>query len=158
MDANRLNRWLTLGANVGVLIGIVFLALELRQNSELMRAQTRAQMSQDTVSMLTLGVDNAEYMDVIVRGLVGEELTGREAAQFRRTYNAWIWHWNNLAYQRRVGLYDEAEFDLQIDVIRADMETFPGMKKHWCGTRGASRELLDAIQASEREAYCGEVR
>ena len=33
MSNDRLHRWLTLAANVGVLIGIVFLALEIRQNS-----------------------------------------------------------------------------------------------------------------------------
>jgi hypothetical protein len=34
MNGERLNRWLTLAANVGVLVGIVFLALEIRQNSD----------------------------------------------------------------------------------------------------------------------------
>jgi hypothetical protein len=39
MDSDRLNRWLTLGANVGVLVGIVLILMELNQNAELMRAQ-----------------------------------------------------------------------------------------------------------------------
>ena len=39
MNTDRVNQWLTLGANVGVLAGIVFLALEIRQNSELARLQ-----------------------------------------------------------------------------------------------------------------------
>jgi hypothetical protein len=39
MDSDRINRWLTLGANVGVLVGIILLVLELNQNSVLMRAQ-----------------------------------------------------------------------------------------------------------------------
>ena len=39
MDSDRLNRWLTLGANVGVLAGIALIFFELRQNAELMRAQ-----------------------------------------------------------------------------------------------------------------------
>jgi hypothetical protein len=39
MDADKVNRWLTLGANVGVLIGIILILLELNQNAELMRAQ-----------------------------------------------------------------------------------------------------------------------
>ena len=34
MDTDRLNRWLTLGANIGDLFGIVFLAIEVRQNNE----------------------------------------------------------------------------------------------------------------------------
>lgn len=38
MDAEKVNRWLTLGANLGVLVGIVLILTELNQNSELMRA------------------------------------------------------------------------------------------------------------------------
>jgi len=33
------SKWLTLGANIGVIVGIVFLALEIRQNSDLLRLQ-----------------------------------------------------------------------------------------------------------------------
>ncbi len=39
MDSDRLNRWLTLGANLGVLVGIIILAVEIRQNSSLARLQ-----------------------------------------------------------------------------------------------------------------------
>ena len=39
MDSNKVNRWLTLGANLGVLVGIVLILIELNQNSELMKAQ-----------------------------------------------------------------------------------------------------------------------
>ena len=34
MDAERANRWLTLVANLGVVAGIVFLVIEIRQNTE----------------------------------------------------------------------------------------------------------------------------
>ncbi len=39
MDTDRLNRWLTLGANLGVLTGIILIIIELNQNADLMRAQ-----------------------------------------------------------------------------------------------------------------------
>ena len=41
MRSEKVNRWLTLGANVGVLIGILLLVVELSQNREMIRAQTR---------------------------------------------------------------------------------------------------------------------
>ena len=40
----RLNQWLTLVANFGVVIGIVFLAYEMRLNTDAMRSGTAAQM------------------------------------------------------------------------------------------------------------------
>ena len=39
MDAGKVNRWLTLGANLGVLVGIILILIELNQNADLMRAQ-----------------------------------------------------------------------------------------------------------------------
>ena len=44
MDKDRLNRWLTLGANVGVIAGIIFLGFELRQNNQLLVEQARYSM------------------------------------------------------------------------------------------------------------------
>ena len=38
MDADRTNKWLTLTANVGVIVGLIFLALEIRQNTEVARS------------------------------------------------------------------------------------------------------------------------
>lgn len=44
MNSERLNRWLTLGANVGVIAGIIFLGFELRQNNQLLVEQARYSM------------------------------------------------------------------------------------------------------------------
>ena len=39
MAVDRINQWLTLGANIGVVIGLILLLIELNQNSDLLRAQ-----------------------------------------------------------------------------------------------------------------------
>ena len=39
MEFDRVNRWLTLAANLGLLVGLILVALQLNQNSELARAQ-----------------------------------------------------------------------------------------------------------------------
>jgi hypothetical protein len=41
MNSNRLSNWLTLAANIGVIVGIGFLVVELRQNSDIATAQAR---------------------------------------------------------------------------------------------------------------------
>jgi hypothetical protein len=38
MDFDRLNRWLTLVANVGILLGLILVILEINQNSQIARA------------------------------------------------------------------------------------------------------------------------
>jgi hypothetical protein len=54
MDTDKLNRLLTLTANLGILIGLVLLIVEIRQNTDLVRAQiamdrtsTRMQIASD---------------------------------------------------------------------------------------------------------------
>ena len=39
MDADKINRWLTLGANLGVLVGLLLLITELKQNAEFAQFQ-----------------------------------------------------------------------------------------------------------------------
>lgn len=41
LDTNRVSYWLTLVANFGVIVGIAFLVLEIRQNSDIATAQVR---------------------------------------------------------------------------------------------------------------------
>ena len=156
MNADKVNKGLTLITNVGVIVGIAFLALELRQNSDLMKAQSRTTMSQDIVDLLTLDIGNADFVDTIARGIRGDELSATEEAQFRRTYRAFIQYWNNLAYQYRIGLYDDSEFRLQIGTIRKDMELYPGLKAHWCEykVRDASEELKRAIEDGMHGQFC----
>ena len=50
MDTDRLNRWLTLGANLGVLTGIILIIIELNQNADLMRAQMVQSRADNLVS------------------------------------------------------------------------------------------------------------
>ncbi|RLA43619.1 MAG: hypothetical protein DRR06_11645 [Gammaproteobacteria bacterium] len=39
VNSDRLNRWLTLGANVGILAGLILVAVQIQQNSQLVRTQ-----------------------------------------------------------------------------------------------------------------------
>ena len=39
MDSDSLNKWLTLAANVGIMIGLILVVIQIRQNSDLVRTQ-----------------------------------------------------------------------------------------------------------------------
>jgi len=142
---------------VAIVGSFIFLALEISQNSELMKAQSRTEMAQDTVDLLTLNVGNTDFIDVWNRGNAGEELTDVEQTQFALTYSGWIWHWNNLAYLHRVGLYDESEYSLQFNIIRGELDEFPGFKSFWCdiGRLAASPDVIDAIEGTSNDDLCG---
>ena len=155
MDLQKLNSWLTFVANIGVLAGIVFLAIEIRQNSDVIRAQTRAQLAEEVTELLSVNMNDQEYADVLMRGNNVEELSSVEKYQYFRHRGAWVHYWNNVVYQYQMGMYDESEFALQISTIRNDMETYPGLKVHWCANRSiASQSLIEAVEADLLGEYC----
>jgi hypothetical protein len=75
MSAEKVNRWLTLGANFGVLIGILLLVVELSQNREMIRAQTRNDISQQLSNRLSMIAADSQTASVFRRAFAGEELS-----------------------------------------------------------------------------------
>jgi hypothetical protein len=67
MDANRLNGWLALAGNLAVLVGLILLVVEIRQNSDLTRAQIS--MDRSTVSrQIAIDVANGgEFLPIDVK-------------------------------------------------------------------------------------------
>ena len=52
VNLEKLNHWLMLAANIGVIAGIVFLGFEIRQNSEAMLAGSRQDLLEADVTVL----------------------------------------------------------------------------------------------------------
>ena len=121
--------WLTIFANLAVVGGIIFLGVEIRQNSQLMKAQTRHELSMAIVEQLSGIAENAQLASVIRRGNIGEELTPDEGYQYLFRSQALVRYWENVHYQYRQGLYDEVEF--------------AGQKATWQGLLARSSALVD---------------
>ncbi len=71
MDKDQLNRWLSLAANLGVLAGIILLVFELEQNREIMRAQTRNEVSAQVVGLLSQVATDSELSGLLYRAEIG---------------------------------------------------------------------------------------
>ncbi len=154
MNLNKINPWLTLLANFGVIAGIVFLAVEIGQNSEMMRAQTRTQLAEELTELFSANMNDQHYAEILLKGNNGQELTDVEQYQYFRHRTAWTSYWNNVIYQYQIGLYDEQEFVRQITAIRISIDAWPGIKKHWCTDRSRSPELIAAIEGEDLGKFC----
>ena len=77
MNAEKLNQWLSLAANLGVLAGIIFLALEIQQNSELMRVQIN-QSRADAAMVSNEHSFNSDYIPPILVKIKQQELLSEE--------------------------------------------------------------------------------
>jgi len=88
MNAGRINAWLSLGANLGVVLGLILLILEIRQNTEMMRAQIN-QSRTDTAISLQQAVYNSEFMpEVIDKVRGGKELSALELIRYQTYFRA----------------------------------------------------------------------
>jgi hypothetical protein len=135
MDSDRLNRWLTLGANLGVLVGIILLIVELDQNREMMKSQTRNDLAMGIVGIQRGISENNQLADVIARAEAGETLTPSETVQFSTRSFAMYRYWENVHYQYRVGLYDEVEYSKQKDSWYGYMNANKANVQIWCNSR-----------------------
>ena len=135
MNQDRLARWLNLVANVGVLVGIVLVIVELDQNRDMMRAQTRHEMAMGTVDLMQTPASNQQLSELMYRAENGFELTPEDRFQFNMRTNALLRYWEDVHYQYRVGLYDEVEFSVQREAWRAALLRSRGMLRYWCDVR-----------------------
>ena len=135
MESDRLTRWLSIGANLGVLIGLLLLVAELKQSHDMMRAQIRHELATGIVDLLQTPASNAQLADVLLRGVSGEALTPTEAFQFELRTNALFRYWEDVHYQYRVGLYDDVEFARQRDAWKVSLTRSQLGRDYWCRVR-----------------------
>ena len=144
MEADRLNRWLTLIANVAVVAGIVFLAFELRQNNELLEAQARATFSANRLTHIDrlLAPENSA---LVVKSRSGEALTDDERFRYDRLKQAIFVSWQSAYREYQEGLGD----DLPIEGMRRSFDSYEGLLDTWKLRKGIYRK--DFVEFLEKE-------
>jgi hypothetical protein len=154
MKLDDVNRWMSLMASAGVILGLILLAIELQQNQEMMRAQTRNEIALGIIDLLTLPASNPQLVNVMRRGDAGEELTPDELSQYRRMVVASLRYYENAHYQYLQGLDERPQFERQTQAWKAYEARSPGRKKIWCEMRGAfSEEFVHEWESLVADLY-----
>jgi hypothetical protein len=137
MDSDRINRWLTLGANIGVLIGIVFLAVEIRQNREsldqankLSLIDARATEVEQYNEFRSLLAQDKELSDIWVRGQNGETLDAAEAERFGFLCSSNLWL-SVTTWERSIELGRLATAEGTVNLRAQRIATRPGLRQCW---------------------------
>jgi hypothetical protein len=128
----RWKAYLDLAGAIAVLLGLIFVGLELRQNQQMMRAQIRNDLSVGLNDVILIIAANEQLADVRRRFGGGEQLTRTEINQLWSWENAIFRYWENVHYQYRNGLYDEVEFLAQREAWRKSMHRSRAHRYHWC--------------------------
>lgn len=134
MDIEKLNHWLSLVANIGVLIGLVFLILEISQTNRIAIVSAEYDF-RDSAGLINESVySNAEVADFIYYINNNDEEILQEGERLRafqwafRLLNLWIAA--ESAYQNEIS--SEMVYNNIINDIRDDIHnTSPAMRKIW---------------------------
>ena len=157
MNAEKLNHWLSLGANFGVLVGIIFLAVEIRQNTEMTRAQITQSRAEAAMSLAD-ATYNSEYMpDIWIKVQDGDALTGAESFRFRVWLRATLRNQDNNFQQYKQGLLGDHIPEVIAGVVRTTLTSNAAGREYWEGAKGVYSpefaEYVDsAIEEIDREA------
>ena len=125
MISSKINDWLTLIANVAVVGGILFLAIELRQNNELLRSESRQALVANDLTSLTANLENA---DVFAKLVSEVELSSEEQLRVSFMYALDLRNREFEYFQYINGLLDEETWLAYRHVILINHSTVLGRK------------------------------
>ena len=132
VSADKINKWLALVANVAVVIGIVFVALQLNQNSRMMKTQTRNAITESILNF-QFNAQTSGLRDVEEKGTRDlSSLTAEETRQLFQLYVSNLRLWENIHYQYRNGVFDEAEFAAERNSWKSLGERTPLLRGVYC--------------------------
>ena len=133
MDMDKINRWLTLIANVGVLMGILLVAYEIRQTNvaldrdyDALRTDIQGRSREGWREFNSRIINSAEVADIWMRGRAGEPLEPAEEVRFRYLAND-----NILLYQQMFDQWAVAGMDTDglLRWVVGSMERNSGLRK-----------------------------
>lgn len=147
---SKLNEWLTLLTNVAVVAGIIFLAVEIQQNNELLRSETRLALHGNDQTSLLVALEN---IDVFEKMQQKEPLS--QADQYRLS---WIYAIDTRNrefefFQYQSGFLDEETWQSYRSLILANHST-PRGRQWWdkMGRQTSHPEFAKMVDEMLRDA------
>ena len=111
MKSNR--SWLEILSALAVVVGLLFVALELRLNSEALRSQTRTEIADAYAQLIATHSADDSFIQADLKLENGDELSAFERMKIDYSVNAHLRLAENSFYQYREGNYSEEEFEAE---------------------------------------------
>lgn len=118
-------------AAIGVIASLVYLAVQIRQNTRAVRSNTSQAITDARVEFLKSITDNAEVARIVRSGLSSRQsLEGDDRMRFDVMMNRLMAMMENYYYQRRQGTMEAEQWARAVDVLRWFMSS-PGGQSWW---------------------------
>ncbi len=131
----KIENWTNLAASLGVILGILFLGLEIRQNTEMMRSQARDAITDKQMMFSEWVATEPEMAAAIAEASNGLQNMKPDHRIMYLYFLAGVWReWENSFYQFQHGLFDREEFEPRMLRWRSQMET-EAARVQWAATK-----------------------
>ena len=124
MNMSKANELLSLTANVGVIASIIFLGVEMQQNTDMMKSQTRNSIVENQLTFYEGVIDNPDFAAVVNDLRLDAELYqpgSTERIQYQFFAMSQFRMWENEWYQYKMGLFDEEEFNSRVNTWKTNI-------------------------------------
>ena len=111
MKISAINEGVSLIANIGVIGSIIFLGLEMQQNTEVTQSQTRNSIVENQLSVYEKMIENPELFDIADKRSANLDVADAERQQLHVFILSQLRIWENEFYQYQIGLYAAEEFE-----------------------------------------------
>ena len=103
---DNLNKWLNVFANLGVLVGILFLAYEIQQNTTATHLETTSNFQSGFAAIELLIASDAEFVELLSKGRNGEPISDAEFVRLQAFYSTVLRSWQTNLAQFQAGALD----------------------------------------------------
>lgn len=131
MNSEKLNNWLTLGANIGVLAGIVFLVYELQQNTLATQLDVASNFQNSFTEIEMLIAGDSEFTDLLMKGREGREISPTNQLRLAVFYTNVLRQWQFVHFQYLSNALDEEIWRGQQTYFGQILEDDSGLLEHW---------------------------
>jgi len=155
MTLEKLHSWLAIVANFGVMVGLIFLAIQVRDSRKAIEIQTLDSLADGHNSQnLVIAGDPQVARAITVGFWAPDELSDAEAAQFAGWMRAYFNQLFRIRQLHEIGLVDDAQWKFNVQQAAGFLST-PGGRLF----RKTNEQEFDVFFAdflSEIEPYLGQ--
>ena len=165
MNFDKVNRWLTLLANIGVLIGLAILIVEVNQSNRIATyAAENARRTMFFEQNLTMfeSIDAARVAAKLADP--GAQLEGSDAAQAQALALAYVNIWFDTQVAHSRGLLAEGTLDATLYTIDVTFDMYPGLAPYFSkiilpdGPKSPVAEKIRTLLRERVQGYEGSAR
>ena len=136
MNADRINRWLSLTARVGVIISLLFLGYEINQSTKATMAAASQGLTDQSLNFFEAQLDHDVVSQAVYKQRQGDELSGYELHQLDLLQHINFRLFESAFLQYKRGFYEDREWERYRRIIAKQMANNPGTLQMWERTKG----------------------